>query len=134
VTGCRCRVGRGKGLAPSYDSVFVAAGASGCAVVCRPLDDTDAIAHLIEAGGPDEDVEGLPNPPRWLENIGSRLDRASLHESSPLVGHRALPTSLGRVLKIHNRYNTPSQSPVQWPSPGIMVGLAGHPGPYRMGA
>lgn len=71
MTEHRSEVGRGKGLARSYDYVIVGAGSSDCVVARRPLDGTDATVLLLEAGGPDEAVESLMNPPQWLENFGS---------------------------------------------------------------
>jgi choline dehydrogenase len=85
-------------LARSYDYVIVGAGSAGCVVARRLLDGTDATVLLLEAGGSDEHVESISNPPQWLENIGSRYDWAYRYESSPHVAHRSLPLPLGKVL------------------------------------
>ena len=66
--------GRGKVLARSYDYVIVGAGSAGCVVARRLVDGTDATILLLEAGGTDEGVKSISNPPQWLENIGSRYD------------------------------------------------------------
>jgi choline dehydrogenase len=85
-------------LARSYDYVIVGAGSAGCVVARRLLDGTDATVLLLEAGGSDERVESISNPPQWLENIGSQYDWAYRYESSPHVAHRSLPLPLGKVL------------------------------------
>jgi choline dehydrogenase len=85
-------------LARSYDYVIVGAGSAGCVVARRLLDGTDATVLLLEAGGSDEHVESISNPPQWLENIGSRYDWAYRYEPSPHVDNRSLPLALGKVL------------------------------------
>jgi len=89
--------GRGKALASNYDYVIVGFGSAGCVVARRLLDSTDATVLLLEAGGPGEGPS-LSNPPRWVENIGSRYDWAYRYEPSPHVAGRSIPFSLGKVL------------------------------------
>src|SRR5262249_15894261 len=89
---------RGKALARSYDYVIVGAGSAGCVGPRRLGDGTDATVLLLEAGGPDEDVASLANPPQWVENLGSRCDWAYHYEPSPHVAGRAIPLALGKVL------------------------------------
>ncbi len=90
--------GRGLVLARSYDYVIVGAGSAGCVVARRLVDGTDATVLLLEAGGSDEGVKSISNPPQWLENIGSRYDWAYRYEPSPHVDHRSIPLPLGKVL------------------------------------
>src|ERR1700732_895412 len=85
-------------LARSYDYVIVGAGSAGCVVARRLLDGTDATVLLLEAGGSDEGVKSISNPPQWVENIGSRYDWAYRYEPSPHVDHRSIPLPLGKVL------------------------------------
>jgi choline dehydrogenase len=82
----------------SYDYVIVGAGSAGCVVARRLLDGTDATVLLLEAGGSDEGVKSISNPPQWVENIGSPYDWAYCYEPSPHVDHRSIPLSLGKVL------------------------------------
>ncbi len=89
--------GRGKALASNYDYVIVGAGSAGCVVARRLVDGTDATVLLLEAGGPGEGPS-LSDPPRWVENIGSRYDWAYRYEPSPHVAGRSIPFSLGKVL------------------------------------
>jgi choline dehydrogenase-like flavoprotein len=89
---------RGKALAPSYDYVIVGAGSAGCVVARRLLDGADATVLLLEAGGSDEGVKSISNPPQWVENLGSPYDWAYRYESSPHVDHRSIPLALGKVL------------------------------------
>jgi|SRR5581483_10395748 len=84
----------GKALARSYDYVIVGAGSAGC-VVARRLVDADATVLLLEAGGPGEGPS-LSDPPRWVENIGSRYDWAYRYAPSPHVAGRSIPFSLGK--------------------------------------
>ena len=56
--------GRGKLLARSYDYVIVGAGSAGCVVARRLVDGTDATVLLLEAGGSDEGVKSISNPPQ----------------------------------------------------------------------
>jgi choline dehydrogenase len=88
---------RGKAIAPSYDYVIVGAG-SGCVVARRLVDGTDTTVLLLEAGGSDEGVKSMSNPPQWVENLGSRYDWACRYEASPHVEHRSIPLALGKVL------------------------------------
>ena len=90
--------GRGKVLARSYDYVIVGAGSAGCVVARRLLDGTDATVLLLEAGGSDEGVKSISNPPQWVENIGSPYDWAYRYEPSPHVDGRSIPLALGKVL------------------------------------
>src|SRR5262245_37470019 len=90
--------GRGKVLARSYDYVIVGAGSAGCVVARRLLDGTTATVLLLEAGGSDEGVNSISNPPQWVENIGSPYDWAYRYEPSPHVDHRSIPLALGKVL------------------------------------
>jgi choline dehydrogenase len=92
------QVGRGKVLARSYDYVIVGAGSAGCVVARRLVDGTDATVLLLEAGGSDEGVKSISNPPQWVENIGSPYDWAYRYEPSPHVAHRSIPLPLGKVL------------------------------------
>lgn len=92
------QAGRGKVLARSYDYVIVGAGSAGCVVARRLLDGTDATVLLLEAGGSDEGVKSISNPPRWVENLGSPYDWAYRYEPSPHVDHRSIPLALGKVL------------------------------------
>jgi choline dehydrogenase len=84
-------------LARSYDYVIVGAGSAGCVVARRLVDGTDATVLLLEAGGPGEGPS-LSDPPRWVENIGSRYDWAYRYAPSPHVAGRSIPFSLGKVL------------------------------------
>src|SRR5262250_3004003 len=90
--------GRGVALARSYDYVIVGAGSAGCVVSRRQVDGTDATVLLLEAGGSDQGVSSLSNPPQWVENIGSRYDWAYRYEPSPHVAGRSIPLALGKVL------------------------------------
>jgi choline dehydrogenase len=85
-------------LAGGFDYVIVGAGSAGCVVARRLLEGTDATVLLLEAGGSDEGVKSLSNPPQWVENLGSRYDWAYRYESSPHVAPRSIPLPLGRVL------------------------------------
>src|SRR5258707_11221353 len=89
---------RGKALARSYDYVIVGAGSAGCVVARRLVDGADATVLLLEAGGSDEGVKSISNPPQWVENLGSRYDWAYRYEPSPHVDHRSIPLPLGKVL------------------------------------
>jgi choline dehydrogenase-like flavoprotein len=89
---------RGKAIAPSYDYVIVGAGSAGCVVARRLVDGTDTTVLLLEAGGSDEGVKSMSNPPQWVENLGSRYDWACRYEASPHVEHRSIPLALGKVL------------------------------------
>src|SRR6476646_10991813 len=89
---------RGNVLARSYDYVIVGAGSAVCVVARRLLDGTDATVLLLEAGGSDEGVKSISNPPQWVENIGSRYDWAYRYEPSPYVDDRAIHLALGKVL------------------------------------
>src|SRR5262245_46974687 len=91
-------VERGKVLDRSYDYVIVGAGSAGCVVARRLLDGADGTVLVLEAGGSDEGVKSLWNPPQWVENIGSLYDWAYHYEPSPHVDHRSIPLSLGKVL------------------------------------
>jgi choline dehydrogenase len=82
----------------SYDYVIVGAGSAGCVVARRLLDSTDATVLLVEAGGSDEGIKSISNPPQWVENIGSPYDWAYRYEPSPHVDHRSIPLALGKVL------------------------------------
>jgi choline dehydrogenase len=85
-------------LARSYDYVIVGAGSAGCVVARRLLDGTGATVLLLEAGGSDEGVKSISNPPQWVENLGSRYDWAYRYEPSPHVAHRSIPLAVGKVL------------------------------------
>src|SRR5215468_1564015 len=91
-------VERGKVLDRSYDYVIVGAGSAGCVVARRLLDGADGTVLVLEAGGSDEGVKSLWNPPQWVENIGSPYDWAYHYAPSPHVDHRSIPLSLGKVL------------------------------------
>src|SRR5262249_4221225 len=52
----------------------------------------------LEAGGSDENVNSISNPPQWGENIGSRYDWGYRYEASPHVDERSIPLPLGKVL------------------------------------
>src|SRR5215831_13126382 len=99
------RTGRATPVAGQYDYVIVGAGSAGCVVARRLLDGTNATVLLLEAGGSEEGVQSISNPPRWVENIGSPYDWAYRYEPSPHVAHRAIPLSLGRVLGGSGRIN-----------------------------
>src|SRR5215471_13824233 len=88
----------GKVLARSYDYVIVGAGSAGCVVARRLLDGADATVLVLEAGGSDQGVNSLWDPPQWVKNIGSPYDWAYRYEPSPHVDHRSIPLSLGKVL------------------------------------
>ena len=90
--------GRGKVLARSCDYVLVGAGSAGCVVARRLVDGADATVLLLEAGGSDEGVKSISNPPQWRENIGSRYDWAYRYEPSPHVDNRSIALPLGKVL------------------------------------
>jgi hypothetical protein len=92
------QAGRGKVLDRSYDYVIVGAGSAGCVVARCLLDGTDATVLLLEAGGSDEGVQSLSNPPQWVENLGSRYDWAYRYEPRPHVDHRSIPLALGKML------------------------------------
>ena len=64
VIELRREVERRKVLAKSYDYVIVGAGSAGCVVARRLLDGTDATVLLLEAGGSDEGVKSISNPPQ----------------------------------------------------------------------
>jgi choline dehydrogenase len=98
VTELHREPGRGKVLARSYDYVIVGAGSAGCVVARRLVDGTDATVLLLEAGGSDEGVKSISNPPQWLENIGSRYDWAYHYEPSPNIAYRSIHLPLGKVL------------------------------------
>jgi choline dehydrogenase len=89
---------RHKVLARSYDYVIVGAGSAGCVVARRLVDGSDATVLLLEAGGSDEGVKSISNPPQWPENIGSRYDWAYRYEPSPHLADRSLRLPLGKVL------------------------------------
>src|SRR5262245_27104389 len=98
MIGLHRKAERRKALAPGYDYVIVGAGSAGCVVARRLLDGTDATVLLIEAGGSDEGVKSISNPPQWTENIGSRYDWACSYEPSPHVNGRSIPLAQGKVL------------------------------------
>ena len=85
-------------IAQSYDYVIVGAGSAGCVVARRLVDGMDAAVLLLEAGGSDDGVKSISNPPQWVENLGSSYDWAYRYEPSPHVDHRSIPLPLGRVL------------------------------------
>jgi choline dehydrogenase-like flavoprotein len=89
---------RGNVLARSYDYVIVGAGSAGCVVARRLIDGTAATVLVLEAGGSDEGVKSISNPPQWVENIGSQYDWNYSYEPSPRVDHRSLHLALGKVL------------------------------------
>ncbi len=84
-------------IALSYDYVIIGAGSAGCVVARHLVDGTDATVLLLEAGGPGEGPS-LSDPPRWVENIGSRYDWSPRYEPSPHVDGRSIPFALGKVL------------------------------------
>jgi GMC oxidoreductase len=97
--------------ARSFDYVIVGAGSAGCVVARRLLDGADATVLLLEAGGSDEGVASISNPPQWLENIGSPYDWAYRYEPSPHVAHRSIPLPLGKVLGGSGSVNGLSRAP-----------------------
>jgi choline dehydrogenase-like flavoprotein len=89
---------RSNALARSYDYVIVGAGSAGCVVARRLIDSPDATVLLLEAGGSDEGVKSISNPPQWVENIGSQYDWGYRYEPSPHVDNRPIHLALGKVL------------------------------------
>src|SRR5262249_50675594 len=85
-------------VARSFDYVIVGAGSAGCVIARRLLDGTDATVLLLEAGGSDEGVQSISNPPQWAENLGSPYAWAYGYEPSPHVDGRSIPIALGKVL------------------------------------
>jgi choline dehydrogenase len=85
------RLRGGNALDGTFDHVIVGAGSAGCVVARRLLDGTDATVLLLEAGGSDEGVQSISNPPQWIENIGSPYDWGYRYEPSPHVDHRSIP-------------------------------------------
>src|SRR5262245_42613095 len=90
--------GRSPLLERRYDYVIVGAGSAGCVVARRLVDGTDATVLLLEAGGSDEGVTSISNPPQWLENIRSPHDWQYRSEQSPHIDQRSIPLPLGKVL------------------------------------
>lgn len=90
--------GSSESLSQGFDYVIVGAGSAGCVVARRLLEDTDATVLLLEAGGTDEGVATISNPPQWVENIGSPRDWTYFYEPTPRVDNRSLLLSRGKVL------------------------------------
>src|SRR5919108_346715 len=71
--------------------------AAGC-VVARRLVEANATVLLLEAGGSDEGVRSISNPPQWPVNLGSTYDWGYRYEPSPHVAGRSIPLPLGKGL------------------------------------
>lgn len=81
-----------------FDYVIVGAGSAGCVIARRLIDETDAKVLLLEAGGSDERIASIAEPPRWVENIGAAHDWNYAYAPSRHTDQRSIFLSRGKVL------------------------------------
>jgi choline dehydrogenase-like flavoprotein len=84
-------------LKARYDFVVCGAGSSGSVIACRLTENPDVKVLLLEAGGTD-DVPAVTEASQWPLNLGSERDWNFVSEPDPLLGGRAIPFSMGKVL------------------------------------
>ena len=94
-------------LKPHYD--FIVCGSSGSVVAGRLAENPDVQVLLFEAGGTDE-TDLVTDPNRWPITLGSELDWGFVAEPNPHLNGRAIPYSMGKVLRGSSSINVSTWS------------------------
>ena len=84
-------------LRDTYDYIVIGTGSSGCALVGRLAQRTDANILMIEAG--DWDVApSVMNPGAWFTNLGTERDWQDVAIATPFTNNRPVPEHMGKVV------------------------------------
>jgi len=85
-------------ISKQFDFIIGGAGAAGCVIARRILDETNATVLLLEAGDGDPSSDVVTDPNKWFMTFGTDIDYRYSYAPQPFLNNRVIQAPRGKIL------------------------------------